>query len=109
MRKLISRLAVVFAGACAAAAVLSMSGCEESGADSLSVTPRYVTIGPNITTFELNVVGGTKALSFPLEWSVANSSLGRIVSNSGAWAVYSRTATHGVNTVTVRDQYGAEV
>jgi hypothetical protein len=84
------------------------TSCEEGGSQFLSVSPSSATVGANIKSFTLVVVGGTRDLSLPLAWSVANADLGNIVQSSGYSAVYGRTALNGMNTVTVRDQYGAE-
>ena len=85
------------------------SGCESgSGGRSLEVEPRNATIGPNISSFKLGVVSGVRDLSLPLEWSAANAQLGSIAGSSGYTAVYTSTGRSGVNTITVRDQYGVE-
>lgn len=93
-----------------AAVVLSwiITGCEEDSGNSLGVEPSNSTIGPSDSAFILRVVSGTRDLSMPLEWSVSNPERGSISHSSGDSAVYIRTANNGVNTVTVRDQYGAK-
>lgn len=88
------------------------SGCEQAeGVNGLSVSPSSVTIGgssSNASTvaFTASVSG---PLALPLEWSVANASLGWIVSQSGSNAVYkANSGAKGENIITVSDQYGNE-
>ncbi len=47
-------------------------------------------------------------LFLPLEWSVSNPSLGRILASGGYTAVYESIGGKGRNIVTVRDQSGRE-
>jgi len=108
---------LVFAGVvCVLAAACGMVGCEEAnGTVGLNVTPAYVDfreVEDNSVTFSIvetsNTVSGLSSLSLPLEWTVANASLGVIAGASGTQATYIRTRATGVNIVTVRDQYGSE-
>lgn len=84
------------------------SGCEKDSGSALGVSPGNVTIGRNVATLTLAVVSGTRDLSLPLEWRVANPQLGTITQSAGFMAVYANSGQVGVNTVSVRDQYGAE-
>lgn len=97
--------------------MLVFAGCETTGdADELTVTPRDVTVvgSSNVVTFtvagDTNTMSGSglRPLSLPLEWRVSNPALGYISGSSGYSASYVRNAPNGVNTVYVRDQYGAE-
>lgn len=110
MTKGSDRVATGLAAVLIAAAVLSLmtTGCEYDSVHSLGIEPSYATVGPNTPVLILRVVSGTRDLSMPLEWRVSNPDLGSITHSSGSSAVYARTANNGENTVTVRDQYGAE-
>lgn len=50
----------------------------------------------------------TRTIFYPLEWTVSDSSLGTVREAAGDSAVYVANDSEGVNTVTVRDQAGAE-
>jgi len=106
-----------------AGAVWVITGCESgkgTGINSLNVVPASVTITGDVKTVTFVVAAsvvntnnptgdsGLRPLSLPLEWSVANPELGHILDSSGQRATYMRTSKNGVNTVIVRDQYGAE-
>jgi hypothetical protein len=128
MQKYIRSLAQA---AVAAAVLIAYVGCEatDDAGGSLSINPSSVTLlnasdrqiftvggsgistGTNTTTTTTGTgtaAGGLQTLSLPLAWVVSNSRLGYILSSSGQQAVYVRTSATGVNTVTVRDQYGAQ-
>jgi len=92
----------------AGALICMTAGCDSDGTHALGVSPQSVTIGRNVATFTVAVVDGTRELSLPLEWSVVNPALGSIMHSSGLIAVYANTGEVGVNTITVRDQYGAD-
>lgn len=85
-----------------------VTSCEMDGDRSLSVVPKESMIGPNIASMSLAVLDGTRDLSLPLEWRVANPDLGYVAQDLGLYVVYIRSTQHGVNTITVRDQYGSE-
>jgi hypothetical protein len=110
MRKLI--LAAAVGVLCVAA--FWVAGCDDGAGYGLTVTPADVDLAVGETSqgfavgTSTNDASGLRALSLPLEWSVSNPSLGYIVAGSGASAVYVRTATIGINVITVQDQYGAE-
>ncbi|MBN2300887.1 MAG: hypothetical protein JXN60_00090 [Lentisphaerae bacterium] len=89
-------------------AVVLATSCEENGGFVLSVEPSDSTIGPNIASMTMAVMSGTRDLSLPLKWKATNSNLGYIAQDHGLYAVYICTSQHGINTVTVRDQYGAK-
>jgi len=103
-----SLVRVLWIAVVASGLVWMMAGCEEESGRSLGVSPGNVTIGRNVATFTLAVVSGTGDLSLPLQWSVVNPQLGTIMQSSGFMAVYANTGQVGVNTVTVRDQYGSD-
>jgi hypothetical protein len=93
------------------------SGCESTDtADSLSITPSDATIIGTSNVVEFSVGGSTnttsgsglRTLSLPLEWRVSNALLGHISVSSGTVATYVRYAPNGINTIYVKDQYGAE-
>jgi len=88
--------------------VLIPVGCEDGDGNALVVEPANATIGTNVATFTLTVVRGTHNLSFPLQWTVEDDGLGSIEPVSDYSAVYTRTASNGVNTVTVIDRHGGE-
>ena len=52
--------------------------------------------------------GVASHILLPLEWSVANPALGRIMASGGYSAVYESYGPRGQNYVTVRDQAGRE-
>lgn len=87
-------------------------GCEQDSDDDvryLTVEPRTVVMGTNVVWVILTVVGGTRDLSLPLTWTEEHPQLGIIRRpTAGVSAVYQRFPRTGVNTITVRDQYGAE-
>ena len=90
--------------------VVLLTGCETSkGTSGLDVSPSAVTLtdSTNSVTFEVTNVG-TNTLALPLDWVVANASLGAISGASGTKATYVRSAANGVNTITVYDQYDNE-
>lgn len=94
-----------------AVVLLTQSGCEEvSGLDGLEVDTSTARLTDDTYSVVLSVVGGVtnSTSALPLEWYVSDSRLGEIVAQSGITAVYRRSAAHGVNTVTVRDQFGNE-
>ncbi len=91
------------------AVALALTGCDSAeGVDGIQVSPESVTL----TSTNNTVVFAAKAesgLALPLEWSVANSSLGTINYSSGSNAVYiASTVKKGNQVVIVKDQYGNE-
>lgn len=52
--------------------------------------------------------GVSSQILLPLEWSVANPAMGRIMASGGYSAVYESYGPRGQNYVTVRDQAGRE-
>jgi hypothetical protein len=97
-------------------AVLLPTGCEEAkGTVGIQISPPSADLTASTRGGQtFTVLGGTNAvanirpLALPLIWSVADPSLGTIVEAAGYSAVYQRTTKRGVNSVLVRDQYGAE-
>ncbi|MDP6490853.1 MAG: hypothetical protein QGH42_05420 [Kiritimatiellia bacterium] len=115
------------------AAGLFLTGCDEAeGLELIVITPTEKEMTTRETTVWLTASfpGATKQsgddtnststttgglgdpvdandiLHLPLEWSVANGSLGHIIGSGGTSALYVRTPNTGVNRVTVKDQYG---
>ena len=98
-----------------------IAGCETGGDTvALTIVPSFVdltaasTNGTTTTnsytqTFTVET-NGLRALSLPLEWSVSDTSLGKIAASGGYSASYVRTSTtnSGDNSITVVDQYGAK-
>lgn len=98
------------------------SGCETGdGTTALTVSPTEVTLISDTNssatvmtaTFTVgsstnSLSGGLRILSLPLEWSVTDPNLGSISAVGGTTAIYIRNNNVGVNTIIVRDQYGAE-
>ena len=102
---------VIFTGVLAAGLCLAFTGCEEEGTVALTVEPSFVDISSTSSNImqTFTVTAGLRDLSLPLEWSVSNSGLGDMASQGGNSASYVRTTgAHGDNSITVRDQYGAE-
>lgn len=98
------------------------SGCETTEGDTtgLTVSPSTYTstnrselivfeVGSGTNTFTNMIANsGLRDLSLPLEWSLGNPSLGYIAAQSGYSCTYARGRADGIQTITVRDQYGAE-
>ena len=126
MRKALA--AVVSAGAGAtilAAVLLGATGCEEgTGTSGLTISPQTASISFGVTntlttttngvsavagrSVVFTVTEGLQELSLPLKWTVSNPALGTVTASGGSSAVYSAiTGRHGVNSITVQDQYGA--
>ncbi len=89
------------------------TGCESAGGTegiTLSSDSKIIGSGSSNTTssvvFTAQVSGN---LALPLEWRVANSGLGNIISASGSNATYqANSGKTGDNVITVKDQYGNE-
>lgn len=95
-------LAGLFATAVAA-------GCEQGSAGSaLGISPGAVTMSSASAYVTFAVGSGTNATSLPLEWTVSNPYLGRIVRSEGLTATYVRFTPNGRNSITVKDQNGVE-
>lgn len=98
-----------------------------TGCESTSTVEQTITVTPASSSLYFLVPNGTNEaveldrlsvtltaqgnstntfLVLPLEWTVANGSLGRILSSAGVSAVYEAYPKDGVNSVTVRDQIG---
>ncbi|MFU8780668.1 MAG: hypothetical protein ACNA71_06545 [Kiritimatiellia bacterium] len=89
------------------------AGCEKTiTASSLDVTPASADItvrGAVSLQASIPVADReTRALYYPLEWSVSNGGIGSIREVAGDSAVYVAGNRSGVNTIVVRDQSGAE-
>jgi len=102
-------LAAVFAVVLVGYAVF-LAGCEPAiGAKALTVEPAEANLlGGTNNTVTLTVTEGLRALSLPLKWWVTNPHLGEIAHSAGNRATYARTHEHGVNSIIVQDQYGAQ-
>lgn len=90
-----------------------LTGCDEADRiRALKIIPDFVdlTAGASNDTQTFSVDADTlNELSLPLEWRVANPSLGRIVFSGGTDASYVRNTTlSGDNSIIVEDQLGAE-
>ena len=87
---------------------MGFMGCDQGGGhDELTISPEEQELSYNSETVRFTVVDGLRELSLPLEWTVSNPGLGKIVAHEGTNAIYRRYAA-GVNIVTVMDQYRAE-
>jgi len=98
---------------CALASMLVITmlvGCESEGTVALTVDPPYADLSGGATNQNqtFTVVDGLRSLSLPLEWQVSNPGLGHIGASGGSTASYVRTGGSGDNSISVRDQYGAE-
>lgn len=95
---------------CVMLSVFLLCGCEDSdGTSGLTVSPSAVTLSGSSNTVTFTVSSNSlRELSYPLEWSVQNASLGRILASAGNSAVYYSSGAGGVNIVMVQDQYEAE-
>ena len=103
-RCLVSVLMVCLALGLAVPAVW-MTGCEPAdGVTGLILSPESATITPTSNVVTFTVISITNELALPLTWSVANPSLGTILTYGGYSAVYHSTASSGRNTVLVEDQ-----
>jgi hypothetical protein len=102
-------VAAVVLGATAVCLVLSV-GCETgTGLHALVVEPQEANLlGGTNNTVTFMVVEGLRGLSLPLKWDVSNTDLGSIVHQGGYGATYEAAGIHGVNSVFVEDQYGAQ-
>lgn len=93
---------------------LGLAGCEPDDDDvrgELEVEPASTWLEGEEGSVMLTASVGeeTEPIVYPLEWSVSNPSVGRIVSQSADRAVYAYDRPVEVlNVVTVRDQLGRE-
>jgi len=96
-----------------AVVLLAGTGCEKTTTGkTLAVTPAASEIGPGqavaLTAAIPQADREKRQIYYPLEWAVSNGALGSIRDAAGDTAVYVAGDSEGVNTVTVRDQAGAE-
>ena len=87
------------------------TGCDSAeGTDGVGISPAAVTLGGSNAASAVVFSAQVKSqLAMPLAWSVANPTLGNIISSSGSNATYNaNSGKTGDNIVTVRDQYGNE-
>lgn len=87
------------------------TGCESTGTvnDALVISPNSTSIvGEASATFVASAATTNTLVVLPLEWSVADGSLGRILSVGGMTAVYKSYDKSGATAVIVRDQVGQE-
>jgi len=88
---------------------IAASSCEKGGpGPALGIIPSYATVTTAKGYIVLTVSSGTDKDSFPLEWTVSNPYLGRIIRSDGLRATYARLRPNGWNRVTVKDQHGVE-
>ena len=87
-----------------------IGGCEstQTSNDVMAVTPASVTLNVSNLVAAFTVTAGSNALVLPLEWSVADASLGKISSSASLTAVYESSGATGANTVVVHDQTQAQ-
>lgn len=86
-----------------------LTGCEDtSTVESLTITPDAATTEGVQSISFVAVAPEDTELLLPLEWSVVNTSLGRIIETSGAGAVYQSYDEIGQNVVSVKDPLGRE-
>ncbi len=96
-----------------AVVLLTGVGCEKtSNSPTLAVTPTASEIDVRaavvLTAAIPEAESETRRIFYPLEWTVGNAALGSLRETAGDTAVYVAGNNEGVNTVTVRDQAGAE-
>jgi len=118
MKKIMGLTAVVAVASWALSVICAVliTGCETGGDTvALTIEPAFVDLtsssngASTVLTQTFTATGGIRTLSLPLEWSVSNPNLGSIAASGGYTASYVRTgASGGDNSITVRDQYGAE-
>ena len=97
-------LILLFSGCARFQHVRQTSAAEEH---TLSITPSPIVLhGPQQGVVLSISAENLAAEAFPLKWTVADESLGRIVTSSGLTAVYRRTAAPGDNIVIVQDLLG---
>ncbi|MEI8138526.1 MAG: hypothetical protein WCI03_01520 [bacterium] len=89
------------------------TGCESAGGtEGITLSPDSKIIGSGSSNTTSSVVFTAQVsgnLALPLEWRVANSGLGNIISASGSNATYqANSGKTGDNVITVKDQYGNE-
>ncbi len=94
----------------AAMATWVWTGCDDaSGTSGVYIDPPSVVLGGSASNGNAVVfTASASGLALPLEWSVANSSLGSIISVAGSNATYKANSAKGENIVHVKDQYGNE-
>ena len=110
---MMKRLLLISAAAGVSLLVMVCAGCEKTTTGIVIVlTPPDADIDvSSAVTFTASIPAAdsaTRTLYYPLEWSVSKTGLGTIQQSAGNTAVYVAGKTEGVNTVTVRDQMGAE-
>ena len=91
----------------AAAGWILVTGCESTSSvdDIITVSPSSPQLSATNATVTFTATGGTNGtLVLPLQWSVDNLTLGRILANGGVTAVYQSTGMTGNNIIRVRDQ-----
>lgn len=103
----------VFCAVACSVAVVMLAGCEDASTKVvIVVTPAdaavdvrgAVTLSASVPAAEAE----TRNLYYPLVWTVSNPEIGGLRDVAGNSAVYFAGNVAGVNTVTVRDQAGAE-
>jgi len=97
--------------------LMLLSGCEPGDDEvrgEIPVTPASTTLSGDektvILTADLSVGDADpEPIVYPLEWSVSDPAMGRIVAQSGNKASYTHTSQGtGANTIVVRDQMARE-
>lgn len=104
---------VVGLSALLAVVLLTGVGCEKtSTSQTLAVTPPASEIDLRAAVVLTAAIPAaeseTRRIYYPLEWTVSDGALGSLRDAAADTAVYVASDSEGVNTVTVRDQAGAE-
>jgi len=110
-----TKIGVLLAGVAVAVAIVFCAGCESEKTTTgitLTVNPASSVINTNgIVLLTAGLPAGeqeSRKIYYPLSWSVSNTKIGILRDMAGDSAVYEGRNAKGVNTVTVRDQSGAE-
>jgi len=112
MRNVLHICLTVMLFICFIAGAVFFLGCESAdGVDGLTIDPSSVSLTPaggsNSVVFTATP-NSTNQLTYPLEWSVSDGSLGSISATTANSAVYKSTGKNGSNVVKAKDQYGNE-
>lgn len=109
--KTTSWLAVSLVAGLVAVNVL-VTGCESTSTaeEVITVTPATATLNTKGETasFVASASSTNNPLVLPLEWSIGNSELGRIINVTGLTAIYESNGKMGNNTIKVKDQINQE-
>jgi hypothetical protein len=92
---------------------LFAAGCEKTTTRAvIDISPEAAAVeAKGAVTFTASIPEAereTRQLYYPLDWQVSNPGLGSVRQTAGDTAVYVAGDSEGINTITVRDQAGAE-